>query len=910
MATSFVLPATTYQPPARLARRQRLNTIIEDANDGMSETSQQRGRPRAVLPPADSRESSSSSISSYYQSSTRTREFDDLYDVSDESDGELKRAFRPAAAEPRGADADGGRNRYLSLVIPSPSHWPTIHNFPKPKSSPVPPTPSSTIPISPEALKMLGPDLAASSAPPSLDGSLTSDQVAAYSAPPTPGLQYNPADMTPWGNRFEIVDAHSGYGDGADYDADDADAHPLEIQLDEHVRWDQQAHSFTAQPTGPEPQGANAGVQLPAGALDILRHLSLDADVEPESALEGSDYGEMQEVPLKRAHRASADLCPPSATSEYSISAMSIPSPGGFFSSLDRTSRNTWRVNRPDAELPPSSTTAEQFYNAPWIERPGNTVESFVDIPDHDTDGPPTAIRIPFTPLPIPETEPEPLADGPELDVEKEIWHDREETMDRTSMWLAAQTTYMAALRETNPTNDPKDAPGLLTRRIDKHLRSPSRDSLDSPMKKAVRFLDIKIERVEAGKETPSAKADPVFYQAFQRVANATSPNDPFIHRHARYDALQACRASLAHSHVDQLLGKYHTTDAERPGPQRPISTMTGAVGPDETAEQRVIARVERERQALEQVNPAMWVVEATRYLCGGNLLNSPATAALAQAPPLETSGLPSHVRVLDLGGQAQCDWAWHIAREFPNVKTYTVTCDDRAAAGTHLRGPSNHRHVPVTHLWELPFADNHFDAVSARSLFTYLQLIKPLGASADQYDLCLQECLRVLKPGGFLEFFLLDAEIVHAGPLGTAAAVEFGFKLKARGYDAAPTKSWLARVRKAGLTDIKRAWMFLPMGAAQASTYVPPETPPPHISMYEDKLAATEAVQGPVGSNADAAHISGLVGSWLWEQWLLKLEMEMGRGRLLEGVGKVMEEGKATGAGWRCLSGWARKPL
>jgi hypothetical protein len=38
---------------------------------------------------------------------------------------------------------------------------------------------------------------------------------------------------------------------------------------------------------------------------------------------------------------------------------------------------------------------------------------------------------------------------------------------------------------------------------------------------------------------------------------------------------------------------------------------------------------------------------------------------------------------------------------------------------------------------------------------------------------------------------------------------------------------------------------------------------------------------------------------------------MEMGRekGKLLEGVAAVFEEGRACGSGWRVLNGWARKP-
>lgn len=63
------------------------------------------------------------------------------------------------------------------------------------------------------------------------------------------------------------------------------------------------------------------------------------------------------------------------------------------------------------------------------------------------------------------------------------------------------------------------------------------------------------------------------------------------------------------------------------------------------------------------------------------------------------------------------------------------------------------------------------------------------------------------------------------------------------------------------------------------------------------------------MGSTAGAANIAGLVGSWAWEQWMVKLQVEMGKEGLPSGVGSVIEEGKRTGGGWRCLSGWARKP-
>jgi hypothetical protein len=143
---------------------------------------------------------------------------------------------------------------------------------------------------------------------------------------------------------------------------------------------------------------------------------------------------------------------------------------------------------------------------------------------------------------------------------------------------------------------------------------------------------------------------------------------------------------------------------------------------------------------------------------------------------------------------------------------------------------------------------------------------------------------MRILKPGGYLEFALLDADIVGAGQQAHTTSVEFCFSLRSRGYDATPTKIWLPRLRRAGFSQVRRAWLNLPLAQAE----------------------------GREGSTADASHITGLVGSWAWERWMLKLHKEMGRegDRLLEGVPAALEEGSRTGASWRYLSGWARKPM
>ncbi|MCJ1352297.1 MAG: hypothetical protein MMC33_002281 [Icmadophila ericetorum] len=895
------------------------------------EEEQERGRRGRTRSPSIKSSGSTSPVPSFTSTASsssqhrrRSPNWDDLYDATD-SESELEDDSMAAKILAEATKTSATKNRYPSLAIPSPRHWPTIQKLQK--NLAVPPTPPAKIPISPAALSLLAQSPMTSSAPPSLDGSLSSGELANSTAPPTPDIQVHPDTERHWGN-FNVR------GSSPDNYVDESDEVPdVDIRLDAQ-QWDgglsplsrtsniedelTQAINEISEPARPESPilgmiCEDKGVQLPACALETLRRLSQESYSEPQSAIE-CEIQEMREIMPARFSKE-VDMTPASAVSCSSFSALSIPSPGGFFSSLGGSARNTWSTGtEPMSAGPPSSTTAEHFYNAPWNN---NIIERTLTIDGSSTNGPPTAKQMPFIDVAAAnlynsfddvQVESDAIQEIAKLketvdfdeEYEKEIWHNAESTLDRTSVWLAAQTSYMAALRETNPANTAAE-PSTPTRRLSKHIRE---DSLDSPMKRAVKFLDSQVAGHESPKTAIHSKADPLFYQAFQHVANATTAKDVFVHRQARFEAIQASRTTLRDKHIDELLGNYSIVDTERVAPQRPISMMPGKET-EETAEQRVIARVEKERQALKQINTSTWVVEAGRYLNGGRLLNSPKVKALAASSKLEGQ---EQVRVLDLGGQAHCNWAWSCARDYPNAKMYTATSDQRTI-NDNLRGPSNHRLVRVGQLWDLPFPDNHFDVISARSLFTFLKNEKPLGATVDEYDMCLRECVRCLKPGGFLEFFVLDSEIVHSGPRGSAVSVEFGFNLRSRGYDPAPTKPWLGRVRRAGLVDIKRAWTFLPMGSPRKEAFVFPETPPPHQSMYEDQIMNMVAVQGPVGSSADAANISGLVGSWAWEQWMLKLQMEMGKESLLEGVGAVLEEGNGIGAGFRCLNGWARKP-
>ncbi|KAF8472526.1 hypothetical protein BDZ91DRAFT_437013 [Kalaharituber pfeilii] len=455
----------------------------------------------------------------------------------------------------------------------------------------------------------------------------------------------------------------------------------------------------------------------------------------------------------------------------------------------------------------------------------------------------------------------------------------------------------------------------------------------------------------ETNKEAP--KPDATYLRVFRQFLKSSGENDAFIHRCPRFDALQTQRicTHLRHDY--------------------PAVPVRKAKNPAESTSKS--SRMIRQREVADQMLTSMWALMSLRWMMFGHVIISPAQRILAAANAKKSATVDSrHLqaatgspekdrkRVLDLGGNPIGDWGWHCAYDYPKAKVYTVTarCSHSTApeaspisatepgnsntAGQKLRGPKNHRHLTVSYLWRLPFPENHFDVVSARSLFTTLKvhqqasrnapnvdLMSPLNIM-DEYDLCLEECLRVLKPGGYLEFFLLDNDIINPGPLASDLSAKFTSELEANAYDPYPTQKWIQRLNKRGYGDIKRAWLFLPM-APQSKPKPPAKedvdypAPPQRVNgPSEDIEAAKEEVRRKMeawedlgvkkGATEIVAPVTGVLGSWVWEKWMLKTSAEAGKNsdwRLqLDTIGSVLEEARDMKSGWRAMVGWARKPM
>ena len=729
------------------------------------------------------------------------------------------------------------------------------------------------------------------------------------------------------------------------------------------------------------------GMFLPRDALMTLNRLT--REVSPDEKSEISRLHEMKErseMSTPSRPRSMDGATPAtdasfSKLSDYSFTQLSIPSPGGFFSSLKGNARHTWCLEKGSlTPSVPTSAVAEHFYfNMDSV----NVKETVLSVEDTNlTEGPPTARQATFDPAitaqdrrnstgssetddlygadsqPKADVFPSPNSVQYEQAYEEELKQAAEAHLDRTSSWLAAQTSYLSILRESNPVNNPTDYlpsphPALQEDRLERS------NTIDSNIRKTVRFLeearsatalvpppniltalspskDTNVSSPKSGGTSPesaNSNKEAIFYSAFSRLLDDASykrrNRDSFVHSAARIEALRSSRLALPVQHIDSLMGQYWLQAPQRPKYSGPFNSNPRATGIFERNTAALMYdTVEREQAALRAMSAGTWEVDALRSLFCGRLLSCEAACqrlATKSTIPLDdpASVGAKRLRVLDIGGTATGNWGWHAACEWPNVKVYTVITKEQSTSQrprgvARPIGPDNHRTVSVPHLWQLPFKSNHFDVVSARSLHMLLRAEPVPGVKEiNEWDLALREIMRVLKPGGHLDFLILDAGISKAGTRGEALSVEFGFELKKRGYEREAARQWLPKLKNQGFVGCKRAWMFLPIGRKDEHPEIEflaaprPVSEVSTISKIVKQYMNVEAVQGPVGSTQDVADITGLLGARMWEEWILKIRMEGGRekSRLLEGIDEVLEEGKINGSGWKCVVGWCKKP-
>ncbi|KKF92905.1 Methyltransferase domain protein [Ceratocystis platani] len=974
-----------------------------------------------------------------------TTEFDDLYEVSDDE------TRTPRLSRHFGLDSSNSvsiANTRSSLEETSkvlapliiPTHTTnsadvaqsakSVKGFLSPLAAV--PTPTTAIAMSPAVMDLMAlrqaQALLPMSATPSLDGSQTSDALAAMSAPPTPIMgndedndatcEWHGVQLQP--EAFQTLQALVTSQPAAMEAAEEAQQHMVEISQESIVEMPQMQtreidSSFTAPPQMVQVEGSSSNdggdghdhdddVQLVA--LE-MREMSQELSMEPFTS-PAPHRSSVPALPVGGSHSASV-----SARSSWAgFTALDIPSPGGFFRDLSPRTRHAWEsyfpITKADPEAPPTEETlssptsaaAEQYYKTPWnshisngselhqpqlrdsvppvpplpqvwglpsmpskvhpdtntvgftLTRPSKPIEHVVEIDlsaFHDDDDQPTSrpVYAPSNASSEPKLEGE-IEATPELteivtDCNPEYARKQQvvalANLERTEAWLSAQKAYLNGTCHTDVSLSPSSAKPQAVTSTPEEPEVPAESQLTKKphkeagtARKTVRFSLTTIQS-DMPCQLPSrlARHESAYYRAFLDYLMRARPQDAFVHRTARFEAIQAQRVSLPRLHRNLLFGKLQLSVLPQSAQKRLSANVARADA--EIIDDPSRLRREREAEAMMQMAANTWLVQTVKMLNGGTLFSRPV------ASYLETRRAKKH-RILDISTAVVGEWAWHAALAYPNAKVYTVTTKAaRQLSNANISGPSNCYNVAVERLTKLPFADNYFDAASARDLHS---LLKAAGENGeDEWNGCLAEIMRVLKPGSMLDFSLLDADIINAGPLGLAKSVEFGFALKTLGYDPVPTKPWLSRLHKAGFSNVRRTWLCLPLGERRQrqrpnlSLVIPSTSGSPFsaIPQAPGGTGKTLAMQAMVledkttGSTDNIGAMCGMLGAWNWERWLLRCEMEkvaselrlcdttntseamLEAERCLEGVSSVLEEGRNCGSAWRMLVGCCQKP-
>ncbi|KAI5303507.1 hypothetical protein KEM56_007473 [Ascosphaera pollenicola] len=396
-----------------------------------------------------------------------------------------------------------------------------------------------------------------------------------------------------------------------------------------------------------------------------------------------------------------------------------------------------------------------------------------------------------------------------------------------------------------------------------------------------------------------------LFLRAFKECFRPSSNRDILNHASTRYETVHFRRILFPDRHRN-LLGNRFQIESPAPLPTSAYNELYDHERTDQMVFRAIqSSQSDKTAKLVNQLNYSVWALDALRVLNNGTLIMSPVARTLKTRKQMIDDGHNIETfRVLDLGGAPVGDWGWAIAVEYDDFEVYTVTT--HLQSGTPgIKGPRNHQCFTMPVLWRLPFEDSSFDLISARTLHIYLHNRGAMNGNYDEYDLVLQECLRVLKPGGYIEYILLDSDIRGLGPLGGALSKQFTELLKEKGYDHQPSSTFGDRLVKAGFNICGEAKIFLAMGPRFKTPFFGTDMPEDQfVELDEDEENPQQAMM--------LSSVTGLLGARMWESWLLKMQTEIGKPwqkRLDESVPILLDKRAKGPTGWNALMGWARKP-
>ena len=290
------------------------------------------------------------------------------------------------------------------------------------------------------------------------------------------------------------------------------------------------------------------------------------------------------------------------------------------------------------------------------------------------------------------------------------------------------------------------------------------------------------------------------------------------------------------------------------------------------------------------------------------------------------------HVLVID--GLKNSDWSFYCALTYPTALIHDLRESDPATSRSKpakqpSQAPANYRQAEVSSLAEqFPFPPSFFTAVVFRF---------PPAISDDVLKTMLSECKRVMKPGGYLEFTLLDMDMVNMGSLTRRAVRDLKVRMSTNDPEVSlkPVGDNMQDLLgRRGFTNLNRCVVGVPVAGKVAGSIDSSSSSRSSKESYTKMLrhASGTSRAGPSTSSGKVRQdrganfsLSDLVSdhSPTSDDKIMKMVSKVGRwwySRTYEdrvqptesiwADKKVLRECKAKGTGFKMFIAYAQKPV
>lgn len=257
--------------------------------------------------------------------------------------------------------------------------------------------------------------------------------------------------------------------------------------------------------------------------------------------------------------------------------------------------------------------------------------------------------------------------------------------------------------------------------------------------------------------------------------------------------------------------------------------------------------------------------------------------------------------RVLVLDGLGNDDWSFYCAETYVDVEIFNLSPKPASSPQIGaLQLPKNYHQVQHVDLRkQFPFERGFFTA----AIFRF-----PAAASEDAYLNSISECMRVLRPGGYIEMCILDIDMVNMGNRARRALRELKYRMGVSQPEVALkplSDSLQKKVKQSGFENLNRCVVNVPVAG--------------HVSKSRSRSGSLDGNSGTLGDLRKEASGKGdgglakslaMVGRWWFSRCYEMITLPYGDlERSIWNDEALLEECERRGTGFKLLLCYAQKP-